>query len=57
MGKLGCADYRKFNAVTVTDTFLLPFTDGVLDAVVEHEIYSLFEGFNGYNQIQMHPDD
>ena len=35
-----CADYRKLNVATVTDVFPLPFTDGVLDVVVGHEIYS-----------------
>ena len=37
--------------------FPLPFTDGVLDAVVGHEIYSFLDGFSGYNQVRMHPDD
>ena len=36
--------------------FPLPFTDGVLDAVVGHEIYSFLDGFSGYNQIPMHLD-
>ena len=31
--------------VTVTDAFLLPFTDGVLDAVADHDIYSFPDGF------------
>ena len=50
-------DYRKLNAATVMDAFPLPFTDGVLDAVVGHEIYSFLDGFRRYNQIQMHPTD
>ena len=33
-----CVDYRKLNVVMITDAFPLPFTDGVLDAVVGHEI-------------------
>ena len=52
-----CVDYRKLNAATVTDAFPLPFTDGVLDAVAGHEVYSFLDGFSGYNQIRMHPDD
>ena len=43
------------NAATVTDAFPLPFTDGVLDAVAGHEVYSFLDGFSGYNQIRMHP--
>ena len=52
-----CVDYRKLNAATVTNAFPIPFTDGVLDAVAGHEIYSFLDGFNGYNQIRMHPND
>ena len=52
-----CVDYRKLNAATVTDTFPLPFTDGVLDAVTGHEVYSFLDEFSGYNQIRMHPAD
>ena len=50
-------DYRKLNVATVTDAFPLPFVDGVLDAVVGHEIYNFLDGFTGYNQIRMHLDD
>ena len=51
-----CVDYRKLNVVIVKDAFMLPFTDGVLDVVAGHVIYSFLDGFNGYNQIRMHPD-
>ena len=50
-----CVDYQKLNAATVTDAFLLPFTDGVLDAVAGHEVYRFLDGFSGYNQIRMNP--
>ena len=52
-----CVDYRKLNAVTVTYAFPLPFTDSVLDTVDGHECYNFLDGFSGYNQIRMHPDD
>ena len=42
-----CMDYRKLNAAMVTDAFPLPFTDGVLDAVAEHEVYNFLDGFRG----------
>ena len=51
-----CVDYRKLNAVTITDTFPLPFTISVRDVVAGHEMYSFLDGFNGYNQVRMHPD-
>ena len=52
-----CVDYRKLNAAIVTDVVPFPFTDGVLDAVAGHECYNFLDGFNGYNQIHMHPED
>ena len=52
-----CVDYCKLNVVTITDAFPLPFTDSVLHRVAGHECYSFLDGFNGYNQIRMHPDD
>ena len=52
-----CVDYRKLNVVTITDAFPLPFTDRVVDVEDGHEVYSFLDGFSGYNQIQMHPDD
>ena len=52
-----CVDYRKLNIVTITDAFPLPFTDSVLDAVVGHNMYNFLDGFRGYNQIRMHPED
>ena len=52
-----CIDYRKLNATTVTYAFPLPIIDGIFNAVAGHEVYTFLDGFNGYNQIQMHPDD
>jgi hypothetical protein len=57
-GKLRvCMDYRKLNAATIIDAFPLPFTDGVLDTVAGHEMYSFLDGFSGYNQIRMAEED
>ena len=44
-----CVDYQKLNVATVTDAFPLPFTDGILDAMVGHEMYSFLDGFSGCN--------
>ena len=46
-----CIDYRKLNAVTITDPFPLPFNDTMLDTVAGHEMYSFLDGFSGYNQV------
>ena len=52
-----CVDYRKLNAAIVRGAFPLPFSDGMLDAVARHEVYSFSDGFSIYNQIRMHPAD
>ena len=52
-----CVDYRKFNTITITDDFPLPFTDGVLEVIGRHKMYCFLDGFNGYNHIPMHPDE
>jgi hypothetical protein len=44
-----CQDYRKLNSVTKKDHFPLPFTDTLLGVVAGHEMYSLMDGFSGYN--------
>ena len=41
-----CVDYRKPNVATITDAFPLPFTDGILDVVVGHEMHSFLDGFS-----------
>ena len=57
-GKLRvCVDYRKLNAATVSDPFPIPFTNLMLDAVAGHEMYSFLDGFSGYNQVRMAPED
>ena len=57
-GKISvCFDYRNLNVVTIIDALPLPFVDNVLDTVGGHEMYSLLDGFIGYNQVRMHPDD
>ena len=52
-----CVDYRKLNAAIVINASLLPFTDGVLNWITRHEVYSRHDSFSGYNQIRIHPDD
>ena len=39
------------------DHFPLPFIDTVLDNVAGQQLYSFLDGFSGYNQVSIHPDD
>ncbi|KAG6557114.1 hypothetical protein Mapa_001041 [Marchantia paleacea] len=57
-GKLRvCVDYKKLNAVTKKDYYPLPFIDEILEEVAGHEWYSFGDGYSGYNQIQIAPED
>lgn len=50
-------DFRKLNAATNKDYFLLPFMDSILDIIVWHEYYSFLDGFFGYNQVKIVKED
>ena len=50
-------DYRKLNATTKKDNFLLPFIDQMLDSLASKEYYWFLYGFSGYNQITIAPED
>ena len=51
-----CVDHRKLNAATIRDAFSSLFTNGILDVVVDHEIYSFLDVFSRYNHVRMHPE-
>ena len=52
-----CMGYRKLNKATRTDHFPLPFIDQMLDRLAGHEFYCLLDGYSGYNQIFIAPED
>eukprot|EP01018_Ginkgo_biloba_P005966 Gb_05729 [translate_table: standard] len=52
-----CVDYRDLNKETLKDPFELPFIDMLLDDMASKEVYSFMDGFSGYNQIWIDPDD
>ena len=52
-----CLDLRKLNDASLHDPFPTPFTDEVLDNVGGQEVYSFTDGFSGYHQIRIHPED
>ena len=43
-----CIDYRRLNAVTSKDYFLLPFIDQLLERVFGHPFYCFLDGYFGY---------
>ena len=50
-------DYRKLNAATRKDHFPLPFIDQILERLTGQEYYCFLDGFSGYNQIPIAPED
>ena len=52
-----CIDYRRLNAVTRKDHFPLPFIDQLLERVSRHPFYCFLDGYSGYFQIEIAPED
>ncbi|GJS47769.1 reverse transcriptase domain-containing protein [Tanacetum coccineum] len=52
-----CIDYRKVNEATRKDHFPLPFMDQMLERLVANEFYCFLDGFSGYFQIPIDPQD
>nr|GEU73373.1 DNA-directed DNA polymerase [Tanacetum cinerariifolium] len=52
-----CIDYRKLNDATRKVHFLLPFMDQMLKRLVGNEFYCFLDGFSGYFQIPIDPQD
>ena len=52
-----CIDYRKLNAATRKDHFPLPFIDQMLDRLKGHHHFCFLDGYSGYNQIVIAPED
>ena len=52
-----CVDFRELNKATLKDYFPLPFIDQVLDTLAGKRYFSFLDGYSGYNQIQIAPED
>nr|GEX35807.1 reverse transcriptase domain-containing protein [Tanacetum cinerariifolium] len=52
-----CIDYRKLNDATRKDHFPLPFMDQMLERLAGNEFYCFLDGFLGYFQIPIDPQD
>ncbi|GKB80237.1 putative nucleotidyltransferase, ribonuclease H [Tanacetum coccineum] len=52
-----CIDYRKLNNATSKDHFPLPFIDQIVEKLSGQKFYCFLDGYSGYNQIPIHPDD
>ena len=52
-----CIDYRKLNKATRKDHFPLPFIDQLLERLANHSFFCYLDGYSGFFQIPIHPDD
>ncbi|GJU89911.1 reverse transcriptase domain-containing protein [Tanacetum coccineum] len=52
-----CIDYKKLNDATRKDHFPLPFIDQMLERFSGNEYYYFLDGFSGYFQIPLAPED
>ena len=52
-----CIDYRKLNTTTRKDHFALPFIDQMLERLARHSYFCYLDGYSGFFQIPIHPDD
>jgi hypothetical protein len=52
-----CIDFKKLNVATKKDPFPLPFKDEVMNTIMGYESYSFLDGYLGYHQIFIAPED
>jgi len=52
-----CIDYRDLNAACPKDEFPLPITNIMIDSNCDFERMYFMDGFSGYNQIKIYPED
>ena len=52
-----CVDFRNLNKASPKDDFPLPHIDMLVDSTTGHAMLSFMDGFSGYNQIMMAPED
>ncbi|GJX10090.1 reverse transcriptase domain-containing protein [Tanacetum coccineum] len=52
-----CIDYRKLNEATRKDYFPLPIMDQMIERLAGNKFYCFLDGFSGYFQIPIDPQD
>ena len=52
-----CTDYQKINSTTRKDHFPVSFSDQMLERLAGHSHYCFLDGYSGYNQIAVAPED
>ena len=52
-----CVDFRNLNKCSNKDNYPLPKMEHLLQKVSGASVMSFLDGFSGYNQVVVHPDD
>ena len=52
-----CVDYRDLNRASPKENFPKPHIDVLIDSAANFALFSFMDGFSGYNQIKMAPED
>jgi hypothetical protein len=52
-----CVDFRNLNRCSKKDNYPLPKMEHLLQRISGANVMSFLDGFSGYNQISVHPDD
>ena len=52
-----CIDFKNLNKASLKDNYPLPKLDHILQRVVGSKITFFLDGFSGYNQVLVHPND
>ena len=57
-GEIGIfVDFRNLNQASLKDNYALPTMDHILKMVVGSKVMSMLDGYLGYNQISVTPED
>jgi hypothetical protein len=57
VGHRMCIDYMKLNKETRNDHYPLPFIDQTLEMLAKHSHFCYLDGYSGFSQIVVHPED
>ena len=52
-----CVDFKNLKQVSLKENYPLPKMDHILQRVVGSQRMSMLDGFSGYNQVLVHPND
>ena len=52
-----CIDFKKLNKETRKDHYPLPFIDQTLERLANNTHFCYLDGYSGFSQIVVHPDD